>query len=140
MDTKKFLLASLSGFIAMFFLGWIGHEIIIPFFSSGPDPFSAMMRTEPNVAGIAAAYIVLVLIMAYIYPKGFNGESVAGNGLRFGVLIGVLFSLPISIILYSVLEGLTISDIAAETVWHMFEQGIGGIAIALVYGSAVASK
>jgi hypothetical protein len=42
-----------------------------------------------------------------------------------------------AIIFFSVMEGVTISMILTESVWHMIEQGIGGIAIAYTYGASV---
>lgn len=135
MNSKKYLIAFVSGFIVMFILGWIGHEYILPGLS-GPDPMESVMKSEPNVIGIVIAYVVLALIMAYMYPKGTEGNSVVGNGLKFGILIGLLFELPMAIIFYSVFEGVTISMVITEGVWHMIEQGIGGIAIAYGYGAS----
>ena len=136
MNTTKYLIATLAGLVVMFLLGGLGHELILPAIT-GPDPLASVMLEEPSMIGIAVGYLVLALIMAYMYPKGVEGTSKAGNGLKFGVLIGLLFSLPISIIFYSVYEGVTISMIIAEAIWHSIEQGLGGLAIAYGYGASV---
>lgn len=137
MNSKKYLIASVSGFAAMFILGYVGHEYILTLFSDGMDPMESIMKSEPNILGIAVAYIVLTLLMAYMYPKGTEGTSVLGNGMKFGILIGLVFQLPMAIIFFSVMEGVTISMIFTESIWHMIEQGIGGIAIAYGYGASV---
>lgn len=137
MNTKKYLTASVSGFIVMFILGWIGHELILSAINSGPDPLESVMRSEPNIIGIAVAYLILALLMAYIYPKGVEEGSKLSNGLKFGIIIGLIFELPMAVILYSILDGITISMVLTEGVWHMIEQGIGGIAIAYAYGASV---
>lgn len=133
MDTKKFFLATLIGLVVMFLLGWLGHAVLMEsMFES--SPMESVERETPLIWGIAVAYLVLALIMAYMYPKGIEGESVFGNGLRFGVVIGLLTSVPVSIIIFSTIEGGSFTMIVAEGVWHMIEQGAGGVAIAYVYG------
>lgn len=136
MNSKKYLIATLSGFFVMYILGYVGHEYIISLFSSGVDPMEPIMKSEPNILGIAVAYFVLALLMAYMYPKGTEGTNVFSNGLKFGILIGLLFELPMAIIFYSIMEGVTISMVLTESVWHVIEQGIGGIAIAYAYGTS----
>lgn len=139
MDTKKYLLATITGLIVMFVLAYVGHTLLLEsMFES--SPMDAIAKEMPSIPGIAVAYLVLSLLMAYMYPKGVEGGSVMGNGLRFGLLVGLLFSVPISIIMYSTIEGGTVTMIVAEGVWHMIEQGAGGIAMAYVYGSAGASS
>lgn len=133
MNTKKYLIASVSGFLVMFILGWVGHELILPAVT-GPDPLESIMRNEPNFIGIAVAYLVLGLLMAYIYPKGVEGGSKFSSGLKFGILIGLVFELPMSLILYSVLDGVTLSLVFSETIWHVIEEGIAGIAVAYAFG------
>lgn len=133
MNAKKFLLATVSGLVVMFLLSWLGHEVII----SGmleTDPMEPIARETPLVLGIVVAYLVIALLMAYIYPRGIEGESVFGNGIRFGVLMGLFLSLPISLILFSTLEDVSFGRVIAESVWHMIEQGTGGVVIAYIYG------
>ncbi len=132
MNTNKYLLASISGFIVMFLLAYLGHDMLMPLISDA-NPMESIERSEPYMIGIMAAYLVIALIMAYIYPKGVEGDSWIGNGFRFGVLIGILISLPISLIFYSILEGTAISHIFVETIWHAIEQGVGGVVIAYFY-------
>lgn len=139
MDTKKYLLATITGLIVMFVLAYVGHTLLLESMFEN-SPMDAIAKDMPSIPGIAVAYLVLSLLMAYMYPKGVEGSSVMGNGLRFGLLVGLLFSVPISIIMYSTIEGGTVTMIVAEGVWHMIEQGAGGIAMAYVYGSGGASS
>lgn len=139
MDTKKYLLASLTGLIVMFVLAWLGHTIIMESLFEA-SPMESITREMPIIPGIAVAYLVMALLMAYMYPKGIEGSGVFGNGLRFGVLVGLLVSVPISLIMYSTLHGGTLTMVVAEGVWHMVEQGAGGVAIAYVYGKQSATS
>lgn len=74
-----------------------------------------------------------------MYPKGVEGDNIIGNGLRFGALVGVLVSLPISLIFYSVLDGGTFTHVFTETLWHIVEGSAGGVVIAYIYGSKIGS-
>ena len=60
------------------------------------------------------------MLMAYLYPKGYSEGSPVGEGLKFGILIGLIWILPLGLIL--------------DAVWHLVEEGAGGIVIGLVYG------
>lgn len=137
MNAKKLLLATVSGFVVMFLLSWLGHMIIISEMF-GASPMASIERESPLIYGIAGAYLTIALLMAYLYPKGIEGESVFGNGIRFGVLIGLLISVPISLILYSMIT-VPFSRVIGEAVWHMIEQGAGGVVIAYVYGMKAAA-
>lgn len=138
MDTKKYLLATLAGLIVMFGLAWLGHSMILEsLFES--SPMEAIARESPLIPGLAAAYLVMALVMAHMYPKGIEGTGIFGNGLRFGMLVGLLTAVPYSIMMYSTLQGGTVTMIVAEGVWHMIEQGLGGVAIAYAWGREAAA-
>ena len=136
MNAKKFFLATLAGFVVMFLLSWLGHEVLLTgMFES--NPMAPIERETPLMLGIVVAYLVIALLMAYIYPRGVEGEQIFGNGLRFGILMGLFWSLPISLILYSTLADVEFMRVVAETVWHMIEEGVGGVVIAYTYGGTV---
>jgi len=40
---------------------------------------------------IGLAYLMVGIIMAYMYPKGYEGGSPVGEGLKFGAIIGLLW-------------------------------------------------
>ena len=73
--------------------------------------------------------------MAYIYPRGFKGGSFIKEGLTFGILMGLMVRVPQQVLYLGYGHG-DISYVLTEAVWHMVEQGVGGIAIAYVYGKA----
>ena len=140
MNVKKFLWSTVLGFIVMFILSWIGHEPLMQGLLFDSSPMAEIERESPAVIGIAAAYLVLSLLMVYIYPRGIEGDSVFGNGIRFGIVMGLLIALPISIILYSTLATVPFTRVIVETVWHVVEQGAGGVVIAYAWGMESASS
>ena len=82
---------------------------------------------------LLAAYFVLALIMAYVYPLGYKGKSPALEGLRFGIIIGLLWVFPHSLAMAGA-HGDSIIYVFKNSAWHLVEQGLGGIIIGLIYG------
>ena len=132
MSTKKCLLAWLLGFLAMFILSGIWYMLIMEEFYKTHCYISA--RESPLMAYIALGYVVLALLMAYLYPIGYKDGPPAREGFRFGALIGVLWILPYSLVLYGATNSGTRMLILVDTIWHIVEQGIGGIVIGTIYG------
>ena len=48
-------------------------------------------REAPLMWAIGLAYLMVGIIMAYMYPKGYEGGSPVGEGLKFGAIIGLLW-------------------------------------------------
>ena len=88
---------------------------------------------EPKMLFIILGYLILGVLMSYVYPKGYKGGGAIAEGLRFGAVIGLLWVLPHAVILHGVYFGAMGTLILVDAAWHMVEQGLGGIAIALIY-------
>ena len=132
MDGKKFLMALVGGFLVMWLLSGLWHVLIMGDFyanNAGPSAYE-----EPKMLFIILAYAVLALLMVYIYTQGYKGGSPLKEGMRFGAIMGLLWILPLSMIMYAVVET-SGTLIVVDTIWHIVEQGIGGIVIGLIYGS-----
>jgi len=132
MAFKKFSMADVGGFLAMFILGSLWHPLLMKNFYSkyGGDS----MLAEPNLLFIILGVLILAVLMAYMYPQGYKGGSPLKEGLRFGVVIGLLWVLPFNIIMVGVM-GTAKTLVLVDTLWHLVEQGVGGIVIGYVYRS-----
>ena len=133
MNVKKWFLAGLVGFVVMFVLSVLWYMIIMDAFYR--EQVGALMREQYNFIFIVLGYLVMAFLMSYIYPIGYKGGSPAKEGLRFGVLIGLLVWLSSNLILYGA-HNMTLSATLVDSGWHVVEEGIGGLVIALVYGTA----
>ncbi len=80
------------------------------------------------------AYIILGLLMSYMYPLGYKGGKPVLEGLRFGIIIGILWVFPHELAMSGAHEGKSIIYVLKNGLWHMVEQGIGGIITGLIYG------
>ncbi len=132
MDIKKFSMAVVGGFFAMFIPGGLWHMIIMKDFYDKYAGDSAL--AEPNIIFIILGVLILSALMAYMYPQGYKGGSPLKEGLRFGVVIGLLWILPYNVIMIGVM-GTAKTLVVVDALWHIVEQGVGGIVIGYVYRS-----
>jgi hypothetical protein len=128
MSIKKFILATLAGGVAMWLLAGLWHQLIMDAFYT-----SETHATHEGTGIIFLAYVVLAILMAYIYPFGYRGGKPAIEGLRFGLIIGLLWVFPHGLAMAGA-HGDSLSYVFKNAAWHMIEQGFGGIIIGLVYG------
>jgi hypothetical protein len=131
MDLKKLLIAFVAGFVVMFLLAGLWHMVIMSDFYFSSD---LNLREQPLMGYITLGYLVLALLMAYVYPKGYAGGAPVKEGLKFGVLFGLIWILPHSLALFGFSSATTGVQLIVDAIWHLVEQGSGGIVIALVYG------
>ena len=130
MNAKKMLLAVVAGFAVMFLLSWLWHEFLMgDFYTANNSPGS---YAEPKIPFIMLGYFILALILAYIYPLGYKGGSPVIEGLRFGIIMGLLWVVPYNVVLFGLFES-SGTVLMVDFVWHIVEEGIGGIVIGLVY-------
>jgi hypothetical protein len=118
----------------MCLLAGLWHMLIMDGFYM--EHSSAIALAEPRMQFIILGYLILGLLMAYIYPKGYGGGGSVSEGLRFGAILGLLWVLPHGVVLHGVEFGAAGLLILVDAVWHMVEEGAGGIVMALIYGSS----
>ena len=91
--------------------------------------------THEGTGIIFLAYLILGLLMAYIYPLGYKEGKPVMEGLRFGIIIGILWVFPHELAMAGA-HGESLSYVFKNAAWHMLEQGAGGIVIAQIYKKA----
>ncbi len=131
MNIGKVILAWIAGFVVMFLLSGLWYMVLMESYYS--EQFSDVARTEPMMLWIAAGYLVAALLMAIIYPMGYKGGTPAGEGLKFGILVGLLMAVPTGLIFYGV-NTIPPSGTMVDTIYQVVDKGIGGIVIGLVFG------
>ncbi|MDH5680053.1 MAG: hypothetical protein OEZ36_00580 [Spirochaetota bacterium] len=133
MNIRKWILSALASSVVMWALAGIWHKLAIPLFSRAEDNVK-----HEGTAIIALAYLILAVLMAYVYPKGYQGGKPSWEGLKFGVLMGILWVFPHSLAMAGAHDE-SIAYVFQNAAWHVVEQGIGGIVIALIYGKSALS-
>lgn len=126
MDTKKTIFkmitsAFLSGFV-MWVVGGLYHNLMLP-------AIDKQMHPHHEGLGITLmAYILLGLLMSYFYMNAKDHKDSFVKGIKTGTIIGVLWVFPHGLTMAAVHES-SISYEITNTIYHIVEQGIGGIII-----------
>jgi hypothetical protein len=132
MSLKKLLFATLASAIIMIVLGGLWHTVIMAdFYAEGRN----VVRDEPLMGFVAVGMFVLALLMSYVYPRGASHLSPVAGGARFGAVMGLVYVLPHGLVLHGIQSDSTATLVLVDAIWHVVEQGVGGIAIALVYAA-----
>ncbi len=127
MNTKKFILATLVGGITMWIVAGIWHNLIMV------NLYESVHAKHEGLGLMLVGYFILALFMAYLYPLFQKAENIVLNGLLFGGIIGLLWVFPHELVMAGA-HDTSIKYVIKNGIWHMVEQGIGGIIIALIYG------
>ncbi len=126
-NIKKIILATLVAGFGMWVVGGLWHNLILP--NIFPDT-----HAEHHGIGVALiAYFFLALCMAYLYPYYYQKKNHVFEGLLFGAIIGFLWVFPHGLALAGTHDTSILYEIK-NGLYHIFEQGVGGIIVALVYG------
>ena len=131
MSIQRFLLTIALSCLVMATLSWLWHH---SFMAALYQEHTALVREVSLMRLVVLAYLLLEVIMGVIYPKGYDGGNPLWEGLRFGALIGVLWTLPHDLVLYATGGNHTGTLIIVDAAWHIVEQAIGGVVVALMYG------
>lgn len=131
MNAKKFILAALVSLVAMYLISSLWYMVIMKDFYA--DNFSEVQRAEFNMIWITVGYIFYALLLAYIYPIGYQGGVPLIEGLRFGLLMGLLIAVPVGLVNQGVWK-ITLSGTIVEMIYQVVEKSIAGIFIGLIYG------
>jgi len=114
-----------SGFI-MWVVGGLYHNLIMP-------AVNEQMHPHHEGLGIAlVAYILLGFLMSYFYLNSSETGDSLMKGIKIGALIGILWVFPHGLTMAAVHES-SISYQITNTIYHIVEQGIGGIIIFLTF-------
>ena len=142
MDSKKLIYAALAGFAVMFILSGIWYMVVMADYydeaMAGIYNASAILE-EPNLLFIAIGYLIYAFVMAYMFPIGYKGGSVVTEGLKFGAIIGVLITIPMTFINMGLLSA-NAGPALIDAIYQIVEKAIGGIVIAKVYGAGASSS
>ena len=131
MNAKKILMLWIASFVVTFLLSFLWHKVLmVNFYEVNTE---ALARQEINMLFVVLGQLILTFLMAYIYPIGYKGGSQVKEGFKFGALIGLIWILPWSVQMHGIWI-VPLNAVLVDSAWHIVEEGIGGIAIGLVYG------
>ena len=132
---KRTVFAVIAASVVMFSLAGLYTGVLArAFIASHVD--QSLLRTPPNLILVFFGYFVLALLMSVLYSRLVRvTDSPAWSGLRFGVVAGVCWLMPYSLVLFGVYKFPYVA-LPLDFGWALLEQGIGGLVIGLIYGKS----
>jgi hypothetical protein len=138
-DTRTFIASFVAAFAAMFALALLFYSLILgDTIRRHIDP--AFLQEPPGYCCIVLGYLALAVLMAWVYPRYRVGVgSIWQRGFRFGIIIGLLWVFPLSLVLHGMYR-FPFTIVMIDTLWALVEQGAGGVVIAAIYQRADRSR
>ena len=124
--------AWLAGAVTMMALGGLFHLVLAGDYFASQLPESAAM---PGPGLVVLFVLPVTLIMAHLYPKGYESGAPPVEGFRFGALLGLIMVIPLNVLFVSMF-GVGMGAALLDIPWHVIEQGATGAVIATVYGKS----
>lgn len=122
----RLLLATIGGGLGMWIVAGLWHNLILPGINENIEAH------HEGIFIMLIAYFILAFLMSYIYSLINKDEKPVMQGLRIGVVIGILWVFPHGLAMAGT-HGTSIMYEVKNTLWHIVEEGIGGIIIASIY-------
>jgi hypothetical protein len=108
-------------------------------FPDGTALFAEYRRAEPVFAFRLLGWLVTSALLAWVFPIGYRGGVAWAEGLRFGMLMGVLAGLPGVLHTYADLD-VGFPVLLTAVLWQVITWGIAGALVGTVYRPALASS
>jgi len=90
----KLIISTVVVGIVLFLLGWVIYGMLFADFFK--EYFGHMQRSETDMKiwAFALANFGQAFMMYLIYSKGYQGGSPVMEGIKFGILIGLFWTIP----------------------------------------------
>jgi len=121
----KILISIVAGGLGMWIIAGLWHNLVLPIFNKN------IVAHHEGLSIMLIAYFILAILMTYIYSISYEGGKPVVEGLKIGVIIGILWVFPHGLTMAAAHDTSIIYEIK-NAIWHMVEQGIGGMIIALL--------
>lgn len=132
MNTNRFMLASLVVFVFFFLAEWIFHGVIL---RVSYMEVQQLLRPEGEATGfmtwMVLGHLFMALMFCYLFTKNYENKGVA-EGLRFGLIIGLLYGIPTSLINYAV-QPWPMSIVLSWMIGYTMIFTMAGVVVSMVY-------
>ncbi len=121
----RLIAASVLSGLVMWLVGGLYHNLILPAVNENVHPH------HEGLGITLIAYILLGFLMSYFYRNSKENKESLLKGIKIGALIGILWVFPHGLTMAAVHES-SIDYQITNTMYHIVEQGIGGVMVYLV--------
>lgn len=123
----KFALSALIAFAISLGLGYVFHGLLLgPDYAALPSLFRTPADQRAHVGWMLVAQAMTAVGFTWIYAQGREDKPFLAQGLRFGVAIAVLMTVPILLVYYAAqpMPGLLVAKQIACDVITVLAMGV----------------
>ena len=131
MFSKHVLIATLTGGLTLYLLGWVFYDMIAGAYFE--ENALMIIPERMDLTAIAIGALVQAFALANIYRWCFQHENKTLSGFRIGAWFGVFAGLGSGMIFYGTLEVHTLEAHLVDALWTIPYYGIGGWTVAWGY-------
>lgn len=125
-NTLRLTLATISSGLIMWIIAGLWHNLILPGINENIHPH------HEGIFIMLIAYFILAFLMTLLFAMIFNKSNPLTLGIKLGIIVGILWVFPHGLAMAGIHETSILYEVK-NALWHLFEQGIGGITIALFF-------
>jgi len=90
----KLIISTIVVGILLFILGYLTYGVILAEYLKTHASMPMRTGEDMKMWAFIVGSLLRALLLAIIYPLGYKGGSPAGEGFKFGLYMGLFFSLP----------------------------------------------
>ncbi len=137
MNKGRWVLAAVVATVAVSAIEAVGHGV---FLKNLYLATASLWRPEAEMSKMMwmgwLSTLVCSFILVYIYHRGYEGKgSALGEGLRFGLIIGLFTAIPMTVWTY-IMYPLPVNLVISWFVIGMIDMLVAGALIGLIYKKA----
>ena len=129
---KTFVWSVVAMFIVLMFLGFLVHHVLLGSqYASVANLYRTPEDGKAHFPFMIAAHVVMAIGWTWVYRIGRENKPWLGQGVRFGLAVAVLCTIPMSLIYFAV-QPLPSDLVALQATYETIASVIAGIAVAAV--------
>ena len=130
MDVRRLLRAVVAAFVVLVPVDFLIHEVWLGgFYRQHPEWWLPAAEMKARMPFMFLSHLALALFLALVYAKGYEEDKGRlSQGVRFGIVIGLLLQVPKQLMLYFVYP----YPVSLLMAW-----GVGGLVETMLVGAAL---
>lgn len=110
----------------MWILAGLWHNLLLPLVDKNAEAH------HEGLVIMLIAYFILAFLMVYLFEISNKNNNYLLEGIRVGGVVGILWVFPHGLAMAGAHNTSILYEIQ-NVIWHIVEQGLGGIVIGFVY-------
>lgn len=122
----KYLIATIISGLSMWIVAGLWHNMVLPLIDKNVEAH------HEGIEIMLIAYLILAFLMVYLFGMIPQKHKYIFEGLRIGIVVGIIWVFPHGLAMAGAHNTSIFYEIR-NAIWHMIEQGFGGIIIAMIF-------